>query len=274
VFLPGPLEPHYFCSDLHLDYRVSALEDYLDLFRGARECHMAVGETAGWYLHSDIALSEIIKFNAEARIIVLVRNPIELVRSLHAYNLVRCIENEPDFEAAWSLQEARRQGRHLPPNVGESKQLQYRWVGCLGVHLERAMSNVPEEQLRVIVHDDLQAAPKRVYEELLAFLSLQPDQRTQFPRVNISERSRSVLLQRLLYEPPTALRLAARAMTSVIDAKRVYGAVDRLRRLNRTGSPPAPLSPTCRKKLAAAFEEDVALSSRLIGRDFSGWMRA
>jgi len=156
--------------------------------------------------------------------------------------------------------------------LGEPQQLQYHWVGCLGAHLERALTIVPREQLHVIVQDDLSAEPERVYRGLLEFLSLPPHDTVEFPRVNVSKRSRSVLFQSLLYRPPRVLRWAGRVLTRVIDPKHVHAVLGRLRRLNRRDQPPTPLSPAARQEMVAAFEEDVALLSRLLGRDLSGWL--
>jgi hypothetical protein len=37
ALLPGPPEPHFFCSDLRVEYQVTSFEEYLELFAEARE---------------------------------------------------------------------------------------------------------------------------------------------------------------------------------------------------------------------------------------------
>ena len=59
------------------------------------------------------------------RVIVMVRNPVELVPSLHSQLRYMLDEDEPDPEAAWRLQEPRARGERLPPTVRVPEFLQY-----------------------------------------------------------------------------------------------------------------------------------------------------
>lgn len=83
VFLSDPKEPNYFCSDLPERQVVSQMEDYLTLFEGALDGHSVVMEASTWYLVSRVAVANIMEFEPRARLIVMVRNPIDLVHSLH-----------------------------------------------------------------------------------------------------------------------------------------------------------------------------------------------
>ncbi len=114
----------------------------------------------------------------------MLRNPVELVYSLHAEMFYRLCEDEPDFPTAWSLQAARRRGEHLPktnPN-GIKGRLQYEFVGRLGEQVARLLATFPREQVHLIVFDDFVRSPAAAYAGVLEFLGLPFDGRTVFPK--------------------------------------------------------------------------------------------
>src|SRR5690606_9490694 len=159
VFVSQPKEPHYFCTDFDYYYAPGrrSEEHYLRLFAGADERHLAVGEASVWYLYSADAARNIAAFAPGARAIVMVRNPVELVPSLHSQLLYMLDEDEPDPWRAWRLQEARRRGERLPPRVRVPAFLQYGEAARLGAQLRRVYESIPPERVKVIVFDDLRA---------------------------------------------------------------------------------------------------------------------
>ena len=112
MFVSRPKEPHYFCDDWDYYYAPGerSEEHYLRLFDDATDDHLAVGEASVWYLYSATAARNIAAFDPAMRVIVMVRNPVELVPSLHSQLRYMLDEDEPDPERAWDLQEARAAG--------------------------------------------------------------------------------------------------------------------------------------------------------------------
>ena len=147
VFVSQPKEPHYFCSDFDYYYAPGhrSEQHYLRLFAEAGEQHLAVGEASVWYLYSATAAREIMAFDPAARMIVMVRDPVELVPSLHSQLLYMLDEDEPDPEAAWRLQDARAAGERLPAAMRVSGILQYGEAARLGAQLRRVYEHVPRE---------------------------------------------------------------------------------------------------------------------------------
>ena len=79
-------EPHYFNTD---DQQcVATLGDYELLFVDATDQHIAVGEASVWYLSSTEAVRNILRYQPEARFIVMVRNPVEMAPALPAEMLL------------------------------------------------------------------------------------------------------------------------------------------------------------------------------------------
>ena len=82
VFIPERKEIHFFGHDLKLDGERPSLEAYLALFApSASRC--AIGESSVFYLFSRTAADEIYSFNPDAQIIIMLRDPIDMVHSLY-----------------------------------------------------------------------------------------------------------------------------------------------------------------------------------------------
>ena len=98
VFMSPRKEPHYFCDDFPGLLGCASLDEYLALFEEASADHVAVGEASVWYMYSKVAVKNILKFNPDAKFIIMLRNPVDLVYSMHAQSLNSVDENVKDFE--------------------------------------------------------------------------------------------------------------------------------------------------------------------------------
>src|SRR3954453_10062348 len=181
ILLSDPKEPHFYADDLGDHRKGFTQAEYDGLFSGAGHEHLAMGEASAWYLHSSVALPRVARELPEPKLIVLLRNPAELVRSLHSDLVWICFENETDFEQAWSLQEERKAGRRVPALCQVPWFLQYREVGRLSQHVRRLLEFFPRDQVRFYLLDDMKKSPLRVYQDVLTFLELPDDGRTHFP---------------------------------------------------------------------------------------------
>lgn len=272
VYMSTPKEPHFFCDDFDYYYAPGArtLEHYLHLFDAAGDAHLAVGEASVWYLHSQVAARRIAEFDPAARAIVMVRNPIDMVPSLHGQLLYEVDEDQPDVRRAWELQGPRARGEALPPRVRVPAFLQYGDAAMLGAQLQRVYASIPREQVLVLVFDDLRADAGAVYRRALEFLGVPDDGRDDFPRVNPNTVHRAPAVARLTQRPPRAALAAARAIKRITGRRRL-GVLDRVRARNRVEAERTPLDPAFRDALADHFRDDVALLSELIGRDLTHW---
>ena len=89
IFMPWVKEPHFFCTDLNderdrsrgksrMRWPVQTLDQYLFLFREAR-AESVIGESSVLYLYSKTAAREIAAFNPNARILIMLREPVAWV---------------------------------------------------------------------------------------------------------------------------------------------------------------------------------------------------
>lgn len=273
IFMPRAKEPHYFAEDFPRFRTIDSLERYLALFSSRRGEHAAVGEASVWYAYSAVAIEKIRAFEARAKIILMVRNPVDLVYSLHAQHLYNFDEDEPDFQKAWHLQTDRAKeggGLRIPAMCRDPAFLQYARVGRLGEQAERILARFPAEQVKIIVFEDFQDSPRAVYEQVLAFLEVPPDGRTDFPRFNESQQHRVVWFGRILRSAPAPVRRIVEGVkraTGIAD----LGIASALRRLNRRTTNREPLAPALRSDLADGFRADVRKLAAILGRDLSHW---
>ena len=203
AFLSQPKEPHYFCEDFDYYYAPGQrTEDhYLGLFAAAADEHIAVAEASVWYLYSSDAARNIAAFDPAARAVVMLRNPVDLVPSLHSQLLYMLDEDEPDLARAWELQEARSRGERVPATARVPAFLQYGEAARLGAQLARVYEALPREQVLTIVFDDLRDDTGAVYRRTLEFLGLPDDGRADFPRVNENKVHRAEAVARFTQRP-------------------------------------------------------------------------
>lgn len=271
VFMPAVKEPHFFSSDLVTYHKVKSMEEYRELFRGSTAQHLRVGEASASYLLSSVALANIREFNPDSKIIAMFRNPVDLVYSFHSQLLFWSEETVEDFETAWRLQERRSQGLDLPRTCREPFWLQYRRIGLFGTQVERMLSVFPAKQVKMILFEDLAASTQRVYSEVLEFLELPQDNRTEFPRVNENKRAKFTWLRNFVRKPPPTLKKGYRALKRRLGKEKVGFFRDALLDLNTLKQTRPPLSPAFRAELVQTFQEEVARLSRILGRDLSHW---
>jgi hypothetical protein len=263
-------EPYYFSSDF-VGYGIRSEAEYLRLFAKAGPYHKAVGEGSVWYLYSQVALQRIREFEPSARVIVMLRNPVDLACSLHAQLLYVFMENEADFAKAWDLQAARRLGQRIPRGCLVPQFLQYEQACRLGWQLQRLLNIFPREQVHCLLFDDFVQDTRRAYQRLLAFLELPHDGRLEFPRINENRQHRSRWLAYLLLRLPdsvgTALRLGKRTL-----GLEYWGIGRYLIPLTTRPAQRKPLDPEVQQRLILTFHDDILLLSELVGRDLSGWL--
>jgi Sulfotransferase domain len=176
-------EPKYFFFDAPELRVIDWLESYQRLFTRA-EPDQLCGEASTAYLFSKAAVPAILEANPAAKIIAMVRNPLEMVVSYHSLKLYQFEENERDFEVAWRLSRERAQGRMVSPRCRAPRYLDYEWIGRLGEQVSRLKAIVTEDQLHIIVFDDLCSDPRKIYRETCNFLGVAPDERGAFPIKN------------------------------------------------------------------------------------------
>ena len=271
VYDPGYKEVNYFCEDFPTLRNKKDLASYQQLFSRVSATDLAIGEASVAYLYSATAPRLIHEMNPDARIILMVRDPTDLVYSLHMQLLSTLNEVETDFEKAWALQDERAQGRLIPQKCTEPFFLQYREIGRLGKYLQRMLDVFPADQVKVIFYDDFKTQTLVEYESVLKFLELPPFPDVELQVLNVSHANRSELLAHLI---DRVAKSGPGRQLGELKKRLPMGKVDlyeSLRNLNRKKSPRKPLSPQFKVSLRQEFAEDVRLLAQLTGRNLDQW---
>lgn len=272
IFMSDPKEPHYFCDDFKPAMRtIKTEEDYTKIFSTANSDHHAVGEASVWYLYSKVAVKNIFNFRADAKIIVMLRNPVDLVYSMHAQSLNSVDDDEPDFEKAWWLQDDRLEGVNMPKHCRDAKKLQYRDIGMLGEQLSQVLSIFPASQVKVIFFDDFTTRTEQVFKEVVEFLKV-PDmaENLEFKAVNENAVDSSYLLAVFYRRTPKILVAFFMWLKRTLGIKK-WGLKKWLMTWNMKTQTREKLPTGFRKELVEYFSQDVEKLALITSRDLGHW---
>jgi len=275
IFMSEVKELNYFAHDFPNVQKISfkSKEDYLNVFSKANSSHLAVGEASPFYLYSKVAFSNLHTFDPKAKIILSLRNPIDFVQSFHQLNLSLLREDQKDLRKAWVLQKQRLSGNKIPKSCRQPALIQYGELGLFGKYVEKLLEIFPRDQILIIIFEDFQKDPQKIYEDILRFISVPSDGRHEFPPVNASFENRSKFMATLFHPPQIIYKPFMKfiSLFGVNFMKGVSVVYNRIEKLNVTQAKKEPLDPQFRKELQEYFRHDIEKLTNIIGRDLSEW---
>ena len=272
-------EQHYFGADLSDAWRQPSRERYLASFAGSESAERR-GEASGWYLWSRSAAREMRAYDPAARIIAMVRNPVEMLPSLHSQYLHDGIEDLEDFGEALAAEEDRRTGLRIPQGNGANPwRLFYRDIVCFCDQIERYLAAFGRQQVHVVVFDDLVGDPATTYRAVLTFLGVSTDFTPHFSVMNPNKHTRSRAVRRMLDEITNPKSGVRRVGTRLLPVHAVRSAMLRtfvptVTRLNTSLAPRRELSSDLRASLERELAPEIERLARLLNRDLSSWCPA
>jgi len=269
IFMSVPKEPMYFGQDLTPRYRRMTEDEYLALFRDARDDQHA-GEASPWYLYSRLAAQEIRNFDAQAKAIIMLRNPVDVMYSQHSQLVFNQREDLADFAQALAAEDDRMAGRRLPADAIRPEALFYRHSVDFPSQVARYFDVFGRPGVHVVVFDDLVADPRAVYRSTLEFLAVDPTFEVDLSVYNPNKKPRSGAVQKMIFAPKGPMKRVVGRLRSVPAMHRVR---DVLVSANSTTAQRKNMDPQLRAQLTAEFAPQVAELGALIGRDLSAWSR-
>ena len=172
IYFPEFKEPHFFGSDLirrNGAYDLS-LNQYYDLFKSDKKI---IGEASTFYIFSKNAAKEIYNFNPEAKIIIMLRDLVDLACSLHSQFVFSGDEVIEDFKEALDLEKNRLNGMNIPNQTTVVNKLFYT-NNILGLpqNINSFINYFKKENIKFIFLSDIKTNPQKVYFETLDFLKI------------------------------------------------------------------------------------------------------
>lgn len=271
LYLPARKELRFFGSDLDIrDRQPLTAEQYLAYFAGA-PADTLIGTAYVWYLYSRRAAGEIAQFSPDARIIAMLRNPVDMLPALHGEHIANGNEDITDFTAALEAEPERRAGRRIPPHAHLPQGLWYMDVPRYTEQLERYFAAFGRDRVRVVLFDDFVADTAATFRETLGFLGVRGDFGPEsFEPVNVSRRIRSERFRHFLARPPRLPRLIIRTF---VPGRLRRSAYERAKRMNIEVAARQPISPATADRLRTTFAPEIERLSTLLDRDLTAlWL--
>jgi hypothetical protein len=263
LYFSNPKEPQYFNFDFANRIHKS-LSSYMKLFEGVEDCHHVVAEGSTHYLFSQSAVPEIIKFNPDAKFIVMLRNPVDMTYSLHGEIYFNGAENIEDFETAWKLCEKRSRGFEVPKGCPDVKFLFYDQWGLLGEQVKRLLDTVSKSHVKFIVFDEFIAQTDQIYRDVLGFLKLKENQNIEFSVHNANKGFKNVKIENV--------RKVLSEIKSRSGIKKSFGILKKVKKYNTLQFERKPLSESFKAELKEYFRSDIILLSHLIEKNLDDWL--
>lgn len=234
---------------------VKDIDSYLRLFSGGRHQRIR-GEASTGYLHTPGVAERIRHHVPEAKLMAILRNPIDRAYSAFLHARRSGMEPISNFEQALDDEPHR-------VRTGWIGLTTYATVGMYAEQLERYLGIFPCQQIRIYLFEDLVRDPIGLAQDAFRYLGVDDSYE---PDVSMQENRGSALRSVRLASIFRTLRATSFGRGSALgrSARALVG------RLNE--QPKGQPAPNVRRQLAAVFEADVDKLSRLLGRDLSPWL--
>ena len=272
IFIPSSKEINYFGSDLALRLPRLTEQQYLEWHFAEAGGEPRVGDGSVWYLYTKKAAAEIHAFDPDARIVIMLRNPVDALYSLHSQFLYTGDEDIRDFGQALAAEPDRRNGNRIPERTSFPEMLYYRDVAAYADQVARFLHTFGRDQVEVHLFDDFVRDIAAVDRSILTFLGVDPGFTTRFQVVNPNKEIRNKPVQEFLKRPPSVVRRIGRWILPGYESR------ERLRRRmigwNTRHPDRVPMDRSLRERLTAEFAPEVQRLEALLDRDLSRWRSA
>ncbi|RAY16160.1 sulfotransferase [Actinomadura craniellae] len=221
------------------------------------------GESTPFYLHDRDAHVRIRRLVPGARLVALLRDPVDRAHSNWAHLWAAGLEPLGDVVAACAAEERR---------VADGWAAFWRYVdlGRYGEQLQHLYKLFPREQVLVLRYRELRDRPAATLDRICAFLEVPPGVIDSVPWANVTRHVDDSAATRALR---SALRTGAAVGMHVPPAVRRTVRRPFLAVLQHGRPPRRPLTAEQRERLLPYFAEDIRLLQEVTGADYSDWLR-
>ncbi len=260
-------EPNFHCTDFAIA-KPKTEQEYLSLFDPDKHTEYLL-DASILSMHSKAAAASIASYAPNAKIVVMLRNPAEVMYSWHGQMLYTANETIPDFEQALAAESERKQGRMIP-QAGTAKDcpqlLFYRELTDYALQLERYFKLFHSDQIHIAFYEDFKQSPEAVFSGIIQFLELDNTFQPDFRVSNDSTKGRKswklhYLIKKAFAAPAQALLPAQLRLDLIM----FYN------RLNNQKQARLPLDPDLKKALIAEASPGIERLGALLNKDMSSW---
>ena len=236
--------------------------DYEELFAVA-PARTLRGESTPFYLYSHEAQRRIRALVPQARLIVVLRDPIERAHSNWTHLWSAGLDPIDDFVRACAAEDQR-------VAAGWADFWHYKRLGLYGQQVEHLFSVFPREQVLVFRYRDLVEDPPATLDRICGFLGVSPGVIDHVPRENVTAHPELTRRHRAM----SLIMRTGSAVTARLPRHPGKVMLDRLESTLQEGAAPRrPLTWQERQELIPYFEADISLLGDVTGVDYSSWLR-
>lgn len=269
IFVTTPKEPHFFIKDdMPHKTTITSLEKYQELFSEAKaKVRM---EASVWYLYGEKAIENIHRYNPNAKIIIMLRRPDDMIHSLHSQLVLTHDETLNDLGKAWDKCASRRLGLDIPKTCKDGSMLLYDEVAKYGRQVENVLRFFSKNDVKVIFYEDLEKNVNKVYLEVLQFLMVSENPLQSYDVMNKNSNYRCRTVSVLLRHPPDIIVRIAKYLKGRLSLS--FGAARGwLIKANSIENERMPLDPVIRSRIIENYLDDIVLLESILGRELTHW---
>ncbi len=238
---------------------IVTLEKYSELFANVK-AEIAIGEASPNYLfHYESSAARIKKYVPDAKLIVVLRNPVERAYSDH-------LMHRRDAIGYRSLSEQIKHSSHKSFVLLK---------GFYYVPLKYYFDRFGQEQVKVFFYDDLCENPQNFMRSMYQYLGVDDNFLPNTARkAQVAKIPKNKTINNLLNRKNILRNTAANILKKVMPVESRQKLRDRLINLNSKSKQAEPLSTEERQQLIELYREDILQLQDLLGRDLSKWLTA
>jgi Sulfotransferase family len=234
-------------------------DDYEALFDAAPAGALR-GESTPFYLYRQDAQRRILDLVPDARLIVILRDPVERAHSNWTHLWSAGLDPIGDFVLACAEEENRIA-------AGWADFWHYTSLGRYGEQLQHLYELFPRERVLVFRYRTLVENPAKTLDLICGFLGVPQGIIGEIPRENVTAHPSGSLRHRALSR---ALRASATVSSVLPGASALTGSLERM--LQQDSPPRQPLTWEQRQALIPRFEADIRLLMDITGEDYRDWL--
>lgn len=269
IFMSPVKEPRYFSPEYYTTYYKKAgrgniyhegmsLRTYQSLFEDVHK-EIAIGEASTEYMFFEKTPKRISVTIPHAKIISILRNPVDRAFSAYCYHL-RDGRESLSFKEALNQEEER---------IREHWQVGwfYKAGGFYYEQLKRYYEQFDSKNIKVVLWKDLNEAPQRVCAEIFDFLSVDVRFRPNLTRANKSHLPRNAPLNRLVFKNSSLKKPLKQLLPSSL-----YEGVAKLTK-NFFYTEKKQMDTNIRMELVSVYYNDICKLEDLLCIDLSAWKK-
>ncbi|MDY6784009.1 MAG: sulfotransferase [Cyanobacteriota bacterium] len=254
-------ELNYPAGTIHQRYLIECklnLDAYLDLFKRVSD-ETAIGEASPIYLYHSQAASRIREFIPHAKIIAILRDPVERAYSNFLHHVRDGFETFSDFSQALQAEKERMKN-------GWWWGFYYISGGFYSQQLKRYLKHFDRRQIKIYLYEDLRSNAQSLLQDIFEFLQIDS---TFVPNRSQKSNGTGIPKNRILHR----FLLQQNPLKNYLKPALPPGFRERLRLyLSKRNLSKPPLPPALKTQLKAIYREDILELQNLIQRDLSHWL--